>query len=133
MHSSRMLWGGCTWSRGGGVPGQGGVPGPGGCVPGWGGYLVPGVVYLVRGGTWSQVLPPVDRHTPVNILPCPKLRLRAVKIKQYFSYVLIGCLISDRNQYFIILPCITQNKSVVIAFCYILKYMRGIRQKFIHF
>ena len=22
--------------------------------------------------------PPVDRHTPVNILPCPKLRLRAV-------------------------------------------------------
>ena len=24
--------------------------------------------------------PPVDRHTPVNILPCPKLRLRAVKI-----------------------------------------------------
>ena len=23
---------------------------------------------------------PVDRHTPVNILPCPKLRLRAVKI-----------------------------------------------------
>ena len=23
--------------------------------------------------------PPVDRHTPVNILPCPKLRLRAVK------------------------------------------------------
>ena len=25
------------------------------------------------------VEPPVDRHTPVNILPCPKLRLRAVK------------------------------------------------------
>ena len=25
--------------------------------------------------------PPVDRHTPVNILPCPKLRLRAVKIQ----------------------------------------------------
>ena len=23
---------------------------------------------------------PVDRHTPVNILPCPKLRLRAVKM-----------------------------------------------------
>ena len=23
--------------------------------------------------------PPVDRHTPVNILPCPKLRVRAVK------------------------------------------------------
>ena len=25
--------------------------------------------------------PPVDRHTPVNILPCPKLRLRAVKMQ----------------------------------------------------
>ena len=24
--------------------------------------------------------PPVDRHTPVNILPCPKLRLRPVII-----------------------------------------------------
>ena len=28
---------------------------------------------------WDQA-PPVDRHTPVNILPCPKLRLRAVTI-----------------------------------------------------
>ena len=27
----------------------------------------------------EQTPPPVDRHTPVNILPCPKLRLRAVK------------------------------------------------------
>ena len=26
--------------------------------------------------------PPVDRHTPVNILPCPKLRLRAVIISE---------------------------------------------------
>ena len=26
--------------------------------------------------------PPVDRHTPVNILPCPKLRLRAVTSQQ---------------------------------------------------
>ena len=25
-------------------------------------------------------LPPVDRQTPVNTLPCPKLRLRAVKL-----------------------------------------------------
>ena len=25
--------------------------------------------------------PPVDRHTPVNLLSCPKLRLRAVKIR----------------------------------------------------
>ena len=27
----------------------------------------------------DQVNPAMDRHTPVNILPCPKLRLRAVK------------------------------------------------------
>ena len=26
----------------------------------------------------TGIAPPVDRHTPVNILPCPKLRLRAV-------------------------------------------------------
>ena len=28
----------------------------------------------------DQASPLVDRHTPVNILPCPKLRFRAVKI-----------------------------------------------------
>ena len=72
-----------------GVPAQGctcpgGVPGPGGCTWSQGVYLpggVPGLlgdVYLVLGGvpargcTWScggvpgQVLPPVDRHTPVK-------------------------------------------------------------------
>ena len=49
--------GGCTWS--------GGVPGPEGCT--WS-----------RGCTWSGTPPTVDRHTPVNLLPCPKLRLRAV-------------------------------------------------------
>ena len=32
-------------------------------------------------GVPGQALPPVDRQTPVNILPCPKLRLRAVKIR----------------------------------------------------
>ena len=56
---------------------------PVGCVP-------PAAV-AVRGGLHQapprirhppgdQALPTVDRHTPVNILPCPKLRLRAVKI-----------------------------------------------------
>ena len=53
----------------GGVPGPGGVSAPRG-VPG------PG------GGVPGQVLPPVDRHTPVNILPCPQLRLRAVNISR---------------------------------------------------
>ena len=33
--------------------------------------------------------PPVDRHTPVNILPCLKLRLRAVKIGTL--YIHSGC------------------------------------------
>ena len=58
-------------------------------------YLVPGVllrgvcsrgvsapgVYLVLGVYLARYSPtPVDRHTPVNILPCPKLCLQAVKI-----------------------------------------------------
>ena len=56
------LQGGCTWS--------GGVSAPlGGCT--WSGWC------LLRGCTWSGT-PPVDRQTPVNLLPCPKLRLRAV-------------------------------------------------------
>ena len=101
---------GGTWSQGGvlgprgvclvqgGVPGLGGAPGPRGyLVPGghlvlggctWsrgvylvqGVYLVPGGVPGLGGGVPGQVLPPVDRHTPVNLLPCPKLRLRAVKM-----------------------------------------------------
>ena len=78
----------------GGVPGLGGVSTPGrylllGGVPGLGGVSAPGGVPGPRGCTWSWGVsapggctwsgtPPVDRHTPVNILPCPKLRLRAV-------------------------------------------------------
>ena len=87
-----LVPGGCSWSGGC-------TPGPGGCtVPGLGVYLVRGgapglwgVVYLVRGGTWSgglwggylarHSLPPVNRMTNRSkILPCPKLRLRAVRI-----------------------------------------------------
>ena len=88
------LSGGCTWSwrvsalggvcsrgvsaLGGCVPGPRGVPGLGRVcsrgVPGQRGVSAPG-------GVPGQVLPPpVDRYTPVNILPCPKLRLRAVKM-----------------------------------------------------
>ena len=32
--------------------------------------------------------PLVDRHTPVNLLPCPKLRLRAVKIRRILQIML---------------------------------------------
>ena len=93
---------------------RGGVPGPGECTWSRGVHLVLGEgVYLVLGGggapgprgwctwsrggcTWSggctcQGTPPVDRHTPVNILPCPKLRLRAVKTP-FSTNMLIGLL-----------------------------------------
>ena len=92
---------GCTWSWGeGGVPGpwgsQGGVPGSGGLylvrriylvlggVPGPGrGYLVPeGDVPGPGGGglPGSGDVPGPGGHTLLKILPCPKLRLRAVNI-----------------------------------------------------
>ena len=96
MHCS--WWGvylvpwGCTWS-------QGGVPGPGGTWS-WGMYLVLGGclpvggaclgVYLVRrAGTPPRQATPQAGNPPreqndrqvQKILPSPKLRLRAVKIK----------------------------------------------------
>ena len=41
--------------------------------------LLPG--HVTCKACWDTHPPPlVDRHTPVNLLPCPKLRLRAVKI-----------------------------------------------------
>ena len=43
--------------------------------------------------------PPVDRHTPVNILPCPKLRLRAV-IKQSLVCGVIGRCQGHTNLWF---------------------------------
>ena len=57
-----------------GVSAPGGVPGPGGSAPGEGG--------VCSGGAWSRGgvgipacteadTPPVDRHTPVKILPWP--------------------------------------------------------------
>ena len=33
---------------------------------------------------------PMDRHTPVNILPCPKLRLRAVNIQKAQKRILLS-------------------------------------------
>ena len=57
-----LVQGGCTCL----VPG--GVPGPGESVPG------PGGVYLVR----YSPPPWTEWQTGVKILPCPKLRLRAV-------------------------------------------------------
>ena len=59
MHSSRMRTARSS-SRGGSPPGA-----------------PPGTMH-----------PPVDRHTPVNILPCPKLRLRAVNILNILKQVI---------------------------------------------
>ena len=73
-----LVLGVCTWFRGGAVPGPRGV-----CTWSRGLYLVLGEVPGPGGCTWSG-LPPVDRNTPVNILPYPKLRLRAVIMHRQF-------------------------------------------------
>ena len=50
---------------------------------------------------WTVGRPPVDRQTPVKILPCPKLRLRAVKMainmftKNKTSYVILEIFSQD--------------------------------------
>ena len=64
----------CSW----GMSAPGGVC-SWGCVCSQGGCLPPGGVHGL-GCTWSGTPPAVDRHTPVNILPCPKVRLQAVII-----------------------------------------------------
>ena len=77
-----MVWG--VWSRGSGLGDVCLVQGEGGLV--WG-------VSGPEGGVWSRGVsdpkrgylvryPPVDRQMPVNLLPCPKLRLRVVKIQK---------------------------------------------------
>ena len=84
MHSSRMHTA-CSSSCGGlsqtppppeqaPDPGSRQPPGPDPLPPGAGTPPAPHQDQTPPGaGT-----PPVDRHAPVNILPCPKLRLRAV-------------------------------------------------------
>ena len=71
--------------------GEGGMHGSGVCVVGVcmaGGPCVLGV--CVQGGRvcWGcacHARPPVDRQTGIKTLPCPKLRLRAVKIYTLFT------------------------------------------------
>ena len=91
MHCS----GGCTWSWvvyliPGGVPGPwgvylpGGVPCPWGCTWSGGVPAQQGVCTCLGGvptqGVPAQVLPPwTEWQIGAKILPCPKLRLRAVK------------------------------------------------------
>ena len=67
---------------------------------------------------------PVDRHTPANILPCPKLRLRAVNIYRLSSfciYLHVGWIpyfayrveITSRK---IIFPCIARKRVTKVKF-----------------
>ena len=70
---------GCTWSREVYLVVRGGVPGLKG-VPGLGSVTGPGRVYLVQGGYLPRYSPCEQNswHTLLKIIPCPKLRLRAV-------------------------------------------------------
>ena len=121
MHSSRMRtarFNGHLY-RGGvcleGCP-EGCLPGcvsrgclPGGCVQGV--FVCRGVLRgLPRGCTppahcmLGYPHPPVDRQTPVKILPCPKLRLRALtsfiqRVIEIFTSLL------TRKQAKLIIPC----------------------------
>ena len=99
------------WSRGG-------VPGPGGClVPGWDACLV-----LRRGlpgpGGWYPSMhwgrPPCEQnswHTLLKILPCPKLRLRAVKRQS----------VVGKNGHSVNWCATEWNMKVSVHFCIILK------------
>ena len=83
-------WGVCTWS-GGCTWSPWGVPGPRGCTWSQGGVPGPGGVPGLR-GVPGQVPPPVDRQMPVNLLPCPKLRLWVVNM-----YDLLGFTVAVVN------------------------------------
>ena len=61
-----LVWGVCTWSQG--------------CTWSWGVYLVQGRLGPGGGGTCPGTPPLVNRMTDAKIWPCPKLRLRAVKM-----------------------------------------------------
>ena len=68
-----------------GLSAQGGMPG---CVCGGGdclGGVCPGGVCL-EGAVCR--MPPVDRQAPLKILPCPKLRLRAVITKIHTALII---------------------------------------------
>ena len=85
MHSSRIRTGrsltvccspafrgggGGVWSGGVSAP-RGGCLVMGGSAPGGGGLGVPGRGWVSQHALRQTPLPPVDRHTPVKILPWP--------------------------------------------------------------
>ena len=120
--------GGCTCPEGvpargctcpGGVPVQGGVPGQG--------------VYLPRGvpawGCTCPGTPPCEQnswHTLLKILPCPKLRLRAVII---YDYILLWnwffdsynentpSLENSSSDITLITIAIPSNKKAILTIC----------------
>ena len=108
-----LLWG-CLLP-GGSAPG--GVSAPGGCTWSW-------------GGVHGQVLPPVDRHTPVNILPCPKLRLRAVKIAMG---IFDDINASQVEQYVSIVTCSKIISTISLKDCRVIFQFKNLRKmKILH-
>ena len=68
---------------------------------------------------------PVDRHTPVNILPCPKLRLRAVtNHKTVFTSKMFLChdkllkVLSFLNLIYLIRFLSVWNNRIFFSFCF---------------
>ena len=124
-----LVWGGVYLVPGGTC--SGGCTCSGGYLV-WGGtwsggmYLVPGVP--APGGTWSGT-PPLwtEWQTGAKILPCPKLRLRAVKI-QYSLYVCLYVSISQKtknNSCYLINPVHCSPLFFLVGYKTILKCISG--------
>ena len=93
LTASRSIWRGGRAGQGAVHGGEGAMRGRGVCVVGvcmaeracevrgnvWQGGVHAGGVCGGGGGVRATHVPPVDRHAGVKTLPCPKLRLRAVK------------------------------------------------------
>ena len=96
MHSSRMRTT-CSSSCGGSPLGtpltrhrrrdKASLPGPG--IPSG-----PGTPSGTRYPPGTRHTPPADRHTPVNILHCPKLRLRAVMTGKHYHRDVLSTMVN---------------------------------------
>ena len=75
----------------------------------------PGSRHPPRPDPPEQAPPLVDRHTPVNILPCPKLRLRAVKSRFDPAFCLQKELLQCPQTFWMVdlLCCLIELVSVV--------------------
>ena len=87
------------------MSGPGRLSGPGG-VSGWG---------VLSWGVPGQLLPlpPVDRQTPVDLLPCPKLRLRAVII---CKLLLTNIFTGNKDKCVVSLICLGDTEYCFVLF-----------------